>query len=346
MRRHKKLLFAWVFCSFLGSAAIAWAAPLVSLELSTETGFPLGGERKWLMLLKDCKLTNIRFRSQRAGSKIEIKNRGTEESPNYVVVGVLTARNTLRLPGVEFRYGERAAITKWVEKLKADGMEGVTAQTGVFGLTKKQILEVHQALTGKVNFSTRGLTNAEAVARIARGLQLELTLDPTARAAMASPEKVADELQGLSAGTSLAIILRPLGLVLVPNRPAGKMVRLVVMSADQVQESWPIGWPPQKNPGLMLPVLFKNLEVEIKEVALGKALEALAPRVKAPFVFDYNALARDRIDLATVKVSVPAGRTYYKKILDRVLSQARLYCEIRVDEVNTPFLWISTLKKS
>ena len=346
MRRHKKLLFAWVLCAFLGSAALAWAAPLVSLELSTETGFPLGGERKWLMLLKDCKLTNIRFRSQRAGSKIEIKNRGTEESPNYVVVGVLTARNTLRLPGVEFRYGERAAITKWVEKLKADGMEGVTAQTGVFGLTKKQILEVHQALTGKVNFSTRGLTNAEAVARIARGLQLELTLEPTARAAMASPEKVADELQGLSAGTSLAIILRPLGLVLVPNRPAGKMVRLVVMSADQVKESWPIGWPPQKNPGLMLPVLFKNLEVEIKEVALGTALEALAPRVKAPFVFDYNALARDRIDLATVKVSVPAGRTYYKKILDRVLSQARLYCEIRVDEVNTPFLWISTLKKS
>ena len=346
MRRHKKLLCAWVICSFLGPAAIAWTAPLVSLELSTETGFPLGGERKWLMLLKDCKLTNIRFRSQRAGSKIEIKNRGTEESPNYVVVGVLTARNTLRLPGVEFRYGERAAITKWVEKLKADGMEGVTAQTGVFGLTKKQILEVHQALTGKVNFSTRGLTNAEAVARIARGLQLELTLDPTARAAMASPEKVADELQGLSAGTSLAIILRPLGLVLVPNRQTGKMVRLVVMSADQVQESWPIGWPPQKNPGLMLPVLFKNLEVEIKEVALGTALEALAPRVKAPFVFDYNSLARDRIDLATVKVSVPAGRTYYKKILDRVLSQARLYCEIRVDEVNTPFLWISTLKKS
>ena len=346
MRRHKKLLCAWVICSFLGPAAIAWTAPLVSLELSTETGFPLGGERKWLMLLKDCKLTNIRFRSQRAGSKIEIKNRGTEESPNYVVVGVLTARNTLRLPGVEFRYGERAAITKWVEKLKADGMEGVTAQTGVFGLTKKQILEVHQALTGKVNFSTRGLTTAEAVARIARGLQLEVTLDPTARAAMASPEKVADELQGLSAGTSLAIILRPLGLVLVPNRPAGKMVRLGVMSADQVKESWPIGWPPQKNPGLMLPVLFKNLEVEIKEVALGTALEALAPRVKAPFVFDYNALARDRIDLATVKVSVPAGRTYYKKILDRVLSQARLYCEIRVDEVNTPFLWISTLKKS
>ena len=346
MRRHKKLLCALVMCSFVGPSAIAWAAPLVSLELSTEAGFPLGGERKWLMLLKDCKLTNIRFRSQRAGAKIEIKNRGTEQSPNYVVIGVLTARNTLRLPGVEFRYGERAAITKWVEKLKADGMEGVTAQTGVFGLTKKQILQVHEALTGKVNFSTRGLTNAEAVTRIARGLQLEVALDPTARTALASQEKVADELQGLSCGTSLAIVLRPLGLVLVPDKPTGKMLRLVVIGSDQVKESWPIGWPPQKNPGALLPALFKNLEVEIEDVALSTALTAIAPRIKAPFVFDYNALARDRIDMKTVKVNVPAGRTYYKKILDRVLSQARLYCEIRVDEVNTPFIWISTLKKS
>ena len=93
-------------------------------------------------------------------------------------------------------------------------------------------------------------------------------------------------------------------------------------------------------------MLFKNLEVEIEDVAFSKALTAIAPRIKAPFVFDYNAMARDRIDLDTVKVNVPAGRTYYKKILDRVLSQARLYCEVRVDEVNTPFLWISTLKKS
>ena len=346
MPRPKKLLCSLVMCSFLLPSAIAWAAPLVSLELSTEAGFPLGGERKWLMVLKDCKLTNIRLRSQRAGVKIEIKNRGTEQSPNYVVIGLLTARNTLRLPGVEFRSGERVAITKWVEKLKADGIEGVTAQTGVFGLTKKQILQVHEALTGKVNFSTRGLKNSDAVTRIARGLQLQVAPDPAARTALVSQEKVADELKGLSCGTALAIVLRPLGLVLVPEKPTGEMVRLSIVGSDQVKESWPIGWPPQKNPGAILPALFKNLEVEIEDVALSEALTAIAPRIKAPFVFDYNAMARDRIDLDTVKVNVPAGRTYYKKILDRVLSQARLYCEVRVDEVNTPFLWISTLKKS
>ena len=322
-----------------------WAAPLVSLELGTEPGFPLGGERKWLMMLKDCQLTNIRFRSLRPGTKIEIKNRGTEASPSYVVTGVLTARNTIRLPGVEFRYGERTAMTRWVQKLKSEGMESLTAEKGPFGLTKKELLQLHEAMTGKVDFATRDMKYLDAVSRVARDLRVQVALDPTARTALASPDTIQDELQGLSSGTVLAIVLRPLGLVLVPQKPAGQAVSLFITRSDQVKESWPVGWPPQKNPGSTLPVLFKSLNVEIDKVALSEALTAIAPRVKAPFVFDYNALARERIQLDAVQVSVPAGRTYYKKILDQVLSQARLYCEIRVDEVNTPFIWISNFKK-
>ena len=345
MRPPKRLLGPLVMVSCLVVSGMAWAAPLVSLELATEPGFPLGGERKWLMVLKDCKLTNIRFRSLRSGTTIEIKNRGTEESPVYLVTGVLTARNTLRLPGVEFRSTERVAIAKWIEKLKTDGMEGVTAQTGPFGLTKKQLLQIHQSMTGKVNFATRDLKSSEAIARIRAGLSVELVPSPAARLALAGESKVRDEVKGLSCGTALAIILRPLGLVLVPEKPSGKPVRLLIVKSDQVKEFWPIGWPPQKNPRTTMPVLFETLKVEIDKVTLATALSALAPRLKVPLVFDYNAMTRERIDLDKVPVKVPAGQTYYKNILDRVLSQAKLYCEVRVDEANSPFLWISTLKK-
>ena len=345
MRYLPRVIQALAIWLLVLATGACWAAPLVSLELGTEAGFPLGGERKWLMLLKDCQLSNIRFRSLRPGTKIEIRNRGTEESPSYVVTGALTARNTLRLPGVEFRYGEKAAISKWVEKLKVDGMENLTAEKGPFGLTKKQLLQLHEAMTGKINFKTRGMKNVEVINQIARGLKVSVAVDPAARQALAGGEVLQDELQGLSAGTVMAITLRPQGLVLVPQKPSGQEVRLVIMGSDQVKESWPVGWPPQKNPGLLMPALFKSLSVEIDKVALSEALGAIAPRLKVPFVIDYNALARDRIDLDAVKVNVPSGRTYYKKILDQVLSQARLYCEIRVDEVNTPFIWISNFKK-
>ena len=185
----------------------------------------------------------------------------------------------------------------------------------------------------------------EVINRIACGLKVSVAVDPAARQSLAGVEVLQDELQGLSAGTVIAITLRPQGLVLVPQKPSGQEVRLVIMGSDQVKESWPVGWPPQKNPGLLMPALFKSLSVEIDKVALSEALGAIAPRLKVPFVIDYNALARDRIDMDAGKVSVPSGRTYYKKILDQVLSQARLYCEVRVDEVNTPFIWISNFKK-
>jgi hypothetical protein len=43
---------------------------------------------------------------------------------------------------------------------------------------------------------------------------------------------------------------------------------------------------------------------------------------------------------------MPEARSYYKKVLSRVLFQAKMKCELRVDEAGTPFLWISPLKGS
>ena len=59
-----------------------------------------------------------------------------------------------------------------------------------------------------------------------------------------------------------------------------------------------------------------------------------------------NMMVRNRIDPKTVKVTVPAGRTFYKKILDRLLSQVGLTCQLRVDEAEKPFLWVTSAKKN
>jgi hypothetical protein len=68
-------------------------------------------------------------------------------------------------------------------------------------------------------------------------------------------------------------------------------------------------------------------------------------RVKAPIVIDYNALARLDVDLATKKVDLPKTNTFYARALDRVLSQANLKYEVRVDEADKPFLWISSIRQ-
>ena len=62
-------------------------------------------------------------------------------------------------------------------------------------------------------------------------------------------------------------------------------------------------------------------------------------------LFDYNSMARHQVEPDKVRVTLPAGRTYYKKVLDRMLFQGKLKAELRVDEAEQPVLWISTLKK-
>jgi hypothetical protein len=137
-------------------------------------------------------------------------------------------------------------------------------------------------------------------------------------------------------------VLRPLGLVLLPEKTRGAEVRLRVTDMRQADQVWPVGWPSEKNASERVPALLKFLNVEINDTPLAEALDAIQQRLEVPFLFDRNALARQRIDLDQAKVSLPSGKTFYGKILDRLLTQARLSWEVRVDEAEQPFLWISS----
>jgi hypothetical protein len=317
----------------------------VELELITESGFPITGSQEWLEALRDVGADSLRIREAQLGEKGGISNRGTDESPQYRVVGVLTARNTLRLPGATFRMSDRAAIRGWIAKLKADGLEGLTARTGAFGLTSKQLVTVHDKLSRPVALSTKDQKAAETAAKIIESLEIKVAVDSRVRTMLSGDETVAEEFAGMSSGTALAAVLRPLGLVIVPQRPARGDVQLVVTDARSAPEVWPIGWPPEQSPGEVLPALFEFSPVEIEDFVLAEALAAIQERVKVPFLYDHNSLARHGVDPAQVKVSLPKMRTFYKRVIDRLLAQTKpqLTAEIRVDEAGQPFLWITTL---
>ncbi len=327
-------------------AALTAAAPRVDLELVTEKGFPITGAQQWIQALQGVGAGDIRIRAANPGDQWSITNRGTEQSPAYHVVGILTADSVLRLPGGSFRMGDRAGISTWIKKLQEGGEEGLSAKPGAFGLTGKQLVAVHEQLAALLSFETKGKRIGDVARELARSLPLEVAVDAAAQRVFAADQTpVAEELQGVSCGTALAAILRPLGLVFLPEKQSGGDVRLLITDVRSTEQSWPVGWPPDKAPLQVMPDLFKTLNVEIEGTPLAEALPAIQGRLKVPFLFDHNSLARHRIDPAQVKVSIPPGNSYYKKILDTVLGQAKLKSEIRVDEAGQPFIWISTVFK-
>ena len=330
-------------------AAVSWglcAAPLpaIQVELVKQPGFPLTGDKAWIDALKDFRLSSLRIRVATPGDREGIEDVGTPSAPSYRVTGVLTDRNRLKLPGGEFTLGDRARIGKWFDRLRDQGMAGVQEKPAAFGLTAEQLVEFHDQLAKPWEGSTRGRRAGEVARELVHSLPLEFEVTAAATQSFARQEQVRDELQGLSCGTALAALLRPLGLVAAPRKIPGSKVVLRIADAREVDESWPVGWPAQEAPVRVAPALFERVHVEIRDTPLPEALAAIQKRVGVPFLFDHTSLARQQIDPGRVKVSFPQDRTSYMKILDQLLAQARLRSELRRDEAGKAFLWISAAR--
>jgi hypothetical protein len=149
--------------------------------------------------------------------------------------------------------------------------------------------------------------------------------------------------------------LRSSRLALRPERLRGQPVayRVQPIAAAAIDEEtlgrsdgadlkgWPIGWEPQHTPGELAPSLFEYRNAEIAGFTLEETLAAIGPRVKIPIYIDHAALAKHKIEPAKIQVRLARTRTIYKRVIDRVLAQAKLGSQVRIDEAGTPFLWIT-----
>jgi hypothetical protein len=338
---------AWVLLPLIAITSLSASQPPqtpVSMELLTEPGFAIDGQRPWIDVLKSVGITSVRIRSARPDEEPSVANRGTEDQPRYAVVGMLSSDNRLHLPGLTVKMGDRQKLSDWLSRLSGGGEDAITGDPGAFGLTAKQFLQLHEAVKPAFRQSTKGQPVRSVVQQIVADLPVKVDMDATVEKLLSEGEPVSDELQGLSRATVLAAAVRPLGLVVLVTGQGQRVGGLRLAQPQDQQESWPVGIAPTGSPNKSAPTLFKFVNVEINEEPLSSALEAIAGRIKIPILFDHNALALQDIDL-NKKVSLPAKKTFYKKILDDLLFQAKLRSELRVDDRDEPFLWITTIKK-
>ncbi len=213
------------------------------------------------------------------------------------------------------------------------------------------------ALSQPINLETKGQPIRGVIDRLQNQSTVPFAIDAAAGRMMTAAAPAADELKGITTGTGLAIMLRNCGLILRPEKQRGEPVALRVLTADAeaIEEStvgksqsdggildhWPIGWQPDRPPGELAPSLFEYRNAEIEGYTLEETLFAIGSRVKVPMYLDHRAISAAQINPATIQVRLARTRSLYKRIIDRVLSQARLGSEVRVDEVGTPFLWIT-----
>jgi hypothetical protein len=331
------------------------AGPPIELELVTERGVQITAPQEWLQLLTGIGIEHVQIRGGGEGDQPKVTNRGSGRTASYQVIGVLTSRGQLRLPGGTFTKADRSRLKDYFAQLGADGADAVTAPHIRFGLTEKELTAVLADLAQPIDFETKGLTPRAFIDRLQTKLSFKPSVDAEAEQAMRTAAPAIDELKNVSAGTALAIALRNCGLVMRPEKKRGLPIAYHIaeagpdllrartlgkMTAPDMQY-WPVGWEPEKSPGEMAPALFQARNAEIDGYSLEEALGAIGPLLKIPMYFDRAALKAHQIDPAKIQVKLARTKTTYKRVIDRILSQAHLASEIRNDEAGMPFLWIT-----
>jgi len=324
---------AWILAGSLATSL--YGAPTIEIEVAIAPGVPITAPQTWAKLLGKMGLDRVQLRSAQTDDRPQI----TATDSRIQVLAILSRRNELVLPKRKFKSHNLTALRKYFADLPINVAEGDDPH-GRFGLTEKQFRAVYDDLSNLVDFPTTGMTTASLLLRQEKKFATSVVHDPVSETLLInSPLTV--ELRGKAAGTALALALRQEGLALKPEKPRGKPLQLRVIRYSRAVETWPVGWKSEAVARQLAPKMFEFLNIEIDGYSLTQALDALAPRLGVPVVIDEWILKRKEIEPDRVQVKLKRGKTYLKKAVDRILSQARLTGEMRVDELGQPFYWVT-----
>ncbi len=315
---------------------------IVELEIVGDDRGQLGQQQEWMEMLQEVGADRIRSSTSARPGGPAVEEIQSGSTTVIKVRGILLGRK-LRMPGGEFAITDRDGIAALLQRLRDDGAEQTLAEKAGFGLTSAQLVELHAGLAEPVEGVTRGESFKAVFGAIRTKLPVPLVMTPEVEGLLAAEEApVRDELQGLSLGTSLAAVIRPLGLVVVPQRPQGGALQIALVAGETVEEFWPIGWPVEEQVADTAPGLFEKTDVEIRGFKLADALAAISGRTAVPVLYDHNSLAEKEVDPAEEIVTLTRPQLTCFSIIIKLCGQTRpaLAPELRMDEAGKPFLWV------
>ncbi len=316
----------------------------VELEVAAQADAPFGAMQAWNKILAEMNLTRVRLRGARGGDVPSLEVHGEGAGQRFILVGMLNHRDELVLPGGKFTQGDRARLKQFFADLPRR-LEDERNPRGRFSLTREEFEQVFADLSRPVTEPTLDGAPHELVATLTKEFAMPVAGSAATKAALREAAPFRAQMKGLTTGTTLAAVLRAAGLQFVPEKIGAGPLTLRVAPLDSGSESWPVGWKPLGGPRQTAPAMYRVTNIEIENYTLAKALEALAPHMAVPLVFDQRVLAQREIDLAAIQVKYPRGKTFVRNAVDSILSQGRLAGELRIDEAGQPFYWITQFSK-
>lgn len=323
--------------AFLVFASTTFAAEVaIEIEVAIVPGVVITAPQEWADRLGKLGLDRVQVRSARGEEKPSTEF--NEEKNRLHVVAVLKG-DVLVTAERAFRPGQIAELKAHFARLPEQIIEA-GVDRGQMGLTEPEFHAVLADLGKPLGMSTTEQTVSDMLTHCGGKFRLPIRHNAGIELQLRTAKSMTLELKDIAAGTALAIALRREELTLRPVHVESGL-ELVVERYQRDRDVWPTGWKAKESPRQLAPKLFESLNFEIDGYTLTKGLEALGPRLTVPVIMDEWVLVREDLHPEKVQVKVPAKKTFLMNAVSKMLSQARLVGELRIDDAGTPFLWVT-----
>jgi len=264
-----------------------------------------------------------------------------------VVTATLGRAGNIVYPGKSFSLSDPDKLGDWIEELKEFGAQGKPEGQPLWGLSELEFEKLHRELNGRVEQSTAGKSLLEAIKSLELTATYPVEVSEEVRDALERRGKAAvveNDVSGLAKGTALALMLREFGLTFAPERQPNESISLRIDTIDRMPKAWPIGWDPQSlklNRLQLARELYVPTVLEVDQMTMTAMLEKLEEKTEIPVFVDGLALKSAQVDFDRVIVQFPRKRSSWSLCLRTLVSKLHLTQELRVDENNQPFVWIT-----
>ncbi len=320
----------------------------VDLVLPRTQNNPLAGQ-KWAAFFRELGV-QIRVRQRQVNDVAGVEQFIYGTVRRVKVTGQIDRSGSIVLPDKTFRLNETEKLKEWIRELQLYGAQGAPKGQPLWGIKKAAFDLLYAELAKTVGQDTSGLSLTEAIRALKLPAQYPLKFTAATRTHLSSLQEqqklsnVKHDLRKFAKGTALAMILRGYSLAFSPRRLPDESIELTIEPFDEIDKAWPIGWDPASLGLKRLSLarkMYSSQVIEIQDLPISQLIPKVRSETELDLYLDPQAITSAGLDLDKLIVNYPRKRTSWSLCLRTVLAQVKLIQQLRVDENNRPFIWVT-----
>ena len=302
--------------------------------------------QQWNRVFQDIGYPVI-FDSNLAGKQPGLANIELADTVRVQLTGVMDSRGGIVFGKTKYLPTQAEALKEFLDRLKAYGADGPPQESPTWGLSDEQFQTVLKLFSPTVEKPVRLRTPVDAIESIQIPAVFRVRYTEAAsKLVLSEIDSDADsviEVQGLSTGSALAVVLAQYGLGFRTMADSDGGFILEVDAGDESSNLWPVGWKNTKPMNVILPPIYKSMTVDnLEDVEVTSLIHLLAEQLKIPHYYSSYSIKSRGIALADLLYSQKAGKVPPAGLMRRIGDRYDLGLDIRTDEAGNVFLWITT----